>query len=203
MRRMANFVVTGTGRCGTAHCWRVLTQMGVPAAHETFFALDRRSFDDHDARAYEEYPTNDVALMAAPFLQKLSVPSLHIVRDPVETVNSFLHLRLPMKSSHEITDFINYWITLEGDSNEELWVDYWEKWNHMCAAAATFTVRVEDLSAGAVSDAFLAPIIGATGFGAMWQALGTTPNRAHQVSTTIVPPHLIDRLRRAGEAYGY
>jgi hypothetical protein len=200
---MADFVVTGTGRCGTAHCWRVLTHMGVPAAHEQFFELGRRSFDAADCRAYEEYPTNDVALMAAPFLRELSRPSLHIVRDPVATVNSFLHLQLPMTSSHAITDFINYWVALEGDSNEELWVDYWEKWNRMCADAATFTVRVEDLAAGTVSDAFLQPIIGTSGFVSTWQSLGVTPNRHHQVSSTIVPPHLIDRLRRAGEAYGY
>ena len=200
---MADFVVTGTGRCGTAHCWRVLTHMGIPAAHERFFELNRRSFDATDRLAYEQYPTNDVALMAAPFLHELSMPSLHIVRDPVETVNSFLHLQLPMKSSHPITDFINYWVELEGGSNEELWVDYWEKWNCLCAEAATFTVRVEDLSGGAVTDAFLAPIIGASGFATTWQSLGMTPNRVHDVSSTIVPPRLIDRLRRAGEAYGY
>src|SRR5580704_10620979 len=200
---MADFVVTGTGRCGTAHCWRVLTQMGIPAAHEEFFELGRRSFDDRDRLAYESYPTNDVALMAAPFLHQLRTPSLHIVRDPVETVNSFLHLQLPMQSAHPITDFINYWIKLEGRTNEELWVDYWEKWNRMCAESATFTVRVEALSDGSVSDAFLAPIVGAQGFGAMWRALGVTTNRVHEVTSTIVPPHLIDRLRCSGEDYGY
>jgi hypothetical protein len=200
---MADFVVTGTGRCGTAHCWRVLTQMGIPAAHEKFFELDRRSFDDDDRLAYEAYPTNDVALMAAPFLHLLRTPSLHIVRDPIETVNSFLHMQLPMRSSHPITDFINHWVALEGGSNEELWVDYWEKWNRLCAESATFTVRVEALADDTVSDAFLEPIVGASGFAAMWRTLGRTPNRHHEVNATIVPPHLIDRLRRAGEEYGY
>jgi len=79
--------------------------------------------------------------------------------------------------------------------------DYWEKWNQMCADAATFTVRVEALSKGAVSDAFLAPIIGQTGFVSAWQKLGKTPNRFHEVTSNLVPPHLIERLRRAGEAY--
>lgn len=199
---MADFVVTGTGRCGTAHCWRVLTQMGVPAAHEKFFSLDRRSFDDSDRRAYDVFPTNDVALMAAPFLQQLGKPALHIVRDPVETVNSFLHLQLPM-AGHEITDFINHWVTLEGESPEEQWADYWVKWNRMCADAATLTVQIETLSNGSVSDAFLAPIVGASGFVPMWQRMGKTVNRYHEVTANLVPPHVIERLRRAGEEYGY
>ena len=60
--------------------------MGVPAAHEQFFSLDRRSFDDSDRRAYDQWPTNDVALAAAPFLRELAA-AIHLVRDPVETVN--------------------------------------------------------------------------------------------------------------------
>lgn len=203
MAHMADFVVTGTGRCGTAHCWKALTRMGIPAAHETFFDLDRRSFTDEDARAYERYPTNDVALMAAPFLRQLSTPSIHIIRDPVATVNSFLHLRLDPRSPHVITDFINHWIDLEGDTSEERWADYWEKWNRMCADTATFTVQVEALSAGTVSDVFFSPIIGDSGFVRNWQAVGLTPNRVHEVNSIIVSPRTVDRLKRAGEAFGY
>lgn len=176
--------------------------MGVPAAHETFFGLDRRSFNDDDRRAYEAFPTNDVALTAAPFLRQLAKPALHIVRDPVETVNSFLHLKLPM-SGHEVIDFINHWVTLEGDTMADRWADYWEKWNRMCADEAACTVQVEALSNGTVSDAFLAPIVGVTGFVPVWQRLGRTVNRAHQVTTNLVPPHVVDRLRRSGEVYGY
>jgi hypothetical protein len=200
---MADFVVTGTGRCGTAHCWRVLTHIGVPAAHERFFELDRRSFDENDRLAYDAFPTNDVALMAAPFLSQVGKPSIHLVRDPVETVNSFLHLRLPMTASHEVTDFINHWMKIEGTTNEEQWADYWEKWNRMCAEHATYTVQVESLSRGDVSDVFLAPIIGAGGFVQAWQQLGITTNRVHEVTANLVPPHVADRLRRSGEEFGY
>lgn len=175
--------------------------MGVPAAHEQFFSLDRRSFDDSDRRAYDQWPTNDVALMAAPFLRELGKPAIHLVRDPVETVNSFLHMRIPV--GHEITGFINHWVTLEGETEAERWVDYWEKWNRMCANEATFTVQIEALSKGEVSDAFLAPIVGAPGFVPAWQRVGKTVNRHHEVTANLVPPQLIDRLRRAGEAYGY
>jgi hypothetical protein len=200
---MADFVVTGTGRCGTAHCWRTLMRMGIPAAHETFFDLDRRAFSDADARAYEAFPTNDVALMAAPFLHQLSTPSIHIIRDPVATVNSFLHLRIDLRLPHPITDFINYWMEIEGETSEERWADYWEKWNRLCADSATFTVQVEALSDGTVSDAFFAPIIGDEGFVRCWQAGGVTPNRVHDVNSLMVSPRTADRLRRAGEAFGY
>lgn len=200
---MATFVVTGTGRCGTAHCWRTLEHIGVPAAHEEFFHLDRRSFDAADARAYDACPSNDVSLMAAPFLRQLSVPVIHIVRNPIDTVNSFLHMRLDLRQPHVITDYINHWIKLEGETNEDLWADYWVKWNRLCAESAALTLRMEALSEGAISDAFIEPIVGESGFVAGWCALGATPNRYHAVTSNIVPARLVDRLQRAGEEYGY
>lgn len=200
---MADFVVTGTGRCGTAHCMIVLKQMGVPASHEAFFTLDRRSFDDRDRAAYDAHPVNDVALMAAPFLKQLGKPVLHLVRNPVDVVNSFLHMGLSPTVPHEITDFINHFVTLEGGSAAELWADYWVKWNRMCATEATFTVQVEALSRGEVIDAFVAPIVGAPGFVPHWQAAGRYKNRGHDITGNLVPPHVVDRLRRAGEEFGY
>jgi hypothetical protein len=200
---MADFVVTGTGRCGTAHCMITLKLMGVPAAHETFFTLGRRGFDESDRRAYDAFPTNDVALMAAPFLKQIGKPALHLVRDPVDVVNSFLHLQLSPLVPHEITDFINHFVTLEGETAADQWADYWIKWNRMCAEEATFTVQVEALSRGQIPDVFLAPIIGAPGFVQHWRAAGRFKNRVHDVTGNLVPPHVADRLRRAGEAYGY
>jgi hypothetical protein len=73
----------------------------------------------------------------------------------------------------------------------------------MCADAATFTARVESLSNGEVTDDQLKPVIAVPGFVTSWQTLGITTNRVHRVSANLVPPHLVDRLRRAGEEYGY
>lgn len=200
---MADFVVTGTGRCGTALCMIVLKQMGVPAEHENFFTLDRRAFDERDRLAYDAHPTNDVALMAAPFLKQLGKPVLHLVRNPVDVVNSFLHMQLSPLVPHEITDFINYWMKLEGDTAADLWADYWIKWNRMCAEDAAATVQIEALSNATVSDAFIAPIIGVPGFVQHWRAAGRYKNRGHDVTGNLVPPHVVERLRRAGEEYGY
>ncbi len=200
---MANFVVTGTGRCGTAHCMITLRQMGVPATHEEFFTLDRRSFDERDRLAYDACAANDVALMAAPFLKQLGKPVLHLVRNPVDVVNSFLHMQLSPAEPHEITDFVNHFVVLEGASAADLWADYWIKWNRMCAEDAAMTVQVEALSRGEISDAFIQPIIGAAGFVQHWKAAGRFKNRAHDITGNLVPPHVVERLRRAGEEYGY
>ncbi len=200
---MADFVVTGTGRCGTAHCMITMKQMGVPAAHEKFFTLSRRTFDDRDRLAYDACPTNDVALMAAPFLKLIQKPVLHLVREPIEVVNSFLHMQLSPRVPHEITDFINHFVTLEGESAAELWADYWVKWNRLCAADATLTVQVEALNRGEISDAFLAPLLGAAGFPQHWRAAGRFKNRPHEITGNLVPPHVAERLRRAGEEFGY
>jgi hypothetical protein len=200
---MADFIVTGTGRCGTAHCLRVLKLLGVPSSHETFFNADRRTFDESDRKAYAEYPSNDISLFAAPFLRAAGVPAIHLVRDPVACVNSLLHLRLPLSCDHPLCEFIRRSIAPEGECEEELWVDYWEKWNRLCADAATLTVRVESLSNGEVSEESLTSLVGAPGFVQQWRTLGITKNRIHQVNEVLVPDRLLPRLRRAGEAYGY
>ena len=181
----------------------VLKQMGVPASHEAFFTLDRRAFTEQDRAAYAAHPTNDVAPMAAPFLRQVGTPVLHLVRSPVDVVNSFLHLQLSPTVPHEVTDFINHFVTLEGGSAAELWADYWVKWNRMCAADATITLQAEALSAGLVSDIFLTPIIGVPGFTQQWQTAGRYKNRAHELTGNLVPPHVVNRLRQADEEYGY
>jgi len=200
---MADFVATGTGRCGTAHLFRVLNQVGVPATHETFFGFDRRTFGAGDRDAYRAASHNDVSLMAAPFLNTVGVPSIHLVRDPIQCVNSLLHLRIPLSADHELCHFINHFVTPEGDSDEERWVDYWEKWNRLCARAATMTIRIEALSAGEVRDEDLEPIVGTRGVVATWRELGVTTNRYHQITDVRIPPALIPRLERAGMEYGY
>jgi hypothetical protein len=200
---MADFVVTGTGRCGTAHFFRVLNALGVPTTHETFFGFERDRFDAADRAAYKAATHNDVSLMAAPFLADVGVPSIHLVREPVKCVNSFLHLRLPLSADHPLCHFIHRFTTLEGDSDEDQWADYWEKWNALCARSATLTLRVEALSNGEVSDDELAPILGVRGFVQKWRELGVTPNRMHPIDVLSMPPPVLERLERAGERYGY
>jgi hypothetical protein len=200
---MATFVVTGTGRCGTAHAWRALRGLGVPTTHETFFRADRRSLPPADAAEYAADTSNDVSLYAAPFLREAGVPSLHLVRDPIATVNSLLHLRLPLACSHELCEFIRHFVTPEGDTDEAQWADYWVKWNQLCAAQATLTVRVEALTSGDVDREAIESLLGVPGFVDRWRELGVTPNRLHKVDAMRVPGHLHARLRGAGEAYGY
>jgi hypothetical protein len=200
---MATFVVTGTGRCGTAHIFKALNQLGVPASHETFFSFERERFSDEDRASYRAASHNDVSLMAAPFLRDVGVPSIHLVREPVACVNSFLHLLLPLSSDHRLCHFINRWVDPQGDTDEERWVDYWEKWNRMCAESATVTLRVEAFSAGDVSEDVLEPIVGRRGLADMWRQLGATPNRLHAVKGSLVPEALVPRLKRAGAEYGY
>ena len=48
-------------------------------------------------------------------------------------------MRIPV--GHEITNFINHWVTLEGETEAERWADYWEKEPHV-RNEATFTCRL-------------------------------------------------------------
>lgn len=111
------YLVTGTGRCGTVFMARLLTSVGVPCGHETIFdwqgqygakqrltgkrklelsIASRRQFNPvtEQSQTVSEWvnPSEIVAessYMAAPFLEEITCPVIHVVRHPVKVVRSF------------------------------------------------------------------------------------------------------------------
>lgn len=106
-----DYLVTGTGRCGTVNLAMTLTSVGVPCSHERFFngnsleeavALLRShgGRNSHCSTAHAGLPTDgaDVkacaSYMAAPFLADPlfeNTTVIHVVRHPVKVLLSFLN----------------------------------------------------------------------------------------------------------------
>lgn len=112
------FIVTGTGRCGTVFAARFLTSLGIPCGHESIFNHSSTGIKERivnpNKRFISECSTNDFvdgkrqslpkwvipsetqaesSYMAAPYLNMeeiLNIPLIHIVRNPIKVVSSFI-----------------------------------------------------------------------------------------------------------------
>lgn len=114
-----DYLVVGTGRCGTVYLARLLTSLGVPCGHECCF--DWRGFDYAKAKLDGLIPIEtsecsqvkfedgihipvakwldesaivaESSYMAAPFIQSeifKDTKIIHVVRNPVRVINSFV-----------------------------------------------------------------------------------------------------------------
>lgn len=101
------YIVTGTGRCGSSYCAKLLTSLGIPCGHESIF--DYNGLDVASKRIGGELPITlsevsqkdgrwidpttiiaESSYCAAPFLNHFSVPVIHITRHPLKVISSFL-----------------------------------------------------------------------------------------------------------------
>jgi hypothetical protein len=117
-----DYVVTGTGRCGTVYMAKLLSSIGIGCGHETIFQPDGIEFAIERIKNSTELPALNVSFaakltsktdekqgiswfqgdfeicadssyMAAPYLdhpllEKTSI--IHVVRNPIDVINSFL-----------------------------------------------------------------------------------------------------------------
>lgn len=116
-----DYLVTGTGRCGTVGLARLLTSAGLPCGHESFFdskglevALTRLSGEKRIKLSWVStnemkldgswHPTNEwvdifavtseSSYFAAPYLKHEALEGtkvIHVVRNPIKVVNSFVN----------------------------------------------------------------------------------------------------------------
>ena len=104
-----DYIITGTGRCGTLFAANYLTSSGIPCTHEavfTPFGLDyalevlagkrkpvssKVSIGDNLSDDYEMYLNAESSYMSAPFLGEFSRSQvIHMVRNPIKVVASFV-----------------------------------------------------------------------------------------------------------------
>lgn len=115
-----NYLVVGTGRCGTVFLAKLLSSVGIPCGHETFFQCDDLAFErlkdspelpslnvSWIARCASEQDEQegklwfgekrkleaDSSYMAAPFLDNPALDQtaiIHVVRHPLKVINSFI-----------------------------------------------------------------------------------------------------------------
>lgn len=78
------FIVTGTGRCGTRYMSHLLRGAGIKCGHENIFGP---SNEDGVWPADTKYVV-DSSWLAAPFLAQYSCPVVHVVRSPLHCIRS-------------------------------------------------------------------------------------------------------------------
>ena len=168
------YLVTGTGRCGTLFFANLLTSMGLPCTHEAVFtngALEkaRRVLSGevpHESSeisrgsllAEGSVPVAESSYMAAPFLKIVDAQVIHVVRDPVKVVSSFIGFEyfldrepthLPHNSEHiKYEEFIYSFLPELREDMPQL--DraclYYVRWNRMIEKSGKVSLfhRIED-----------------------------------------------------------
>lgn len=112
------YLVTGTGRCGTVFCARLLTSLGIPCGHECCFDWRGLDYAKVKLEGYKPLETSEISkiewknnnfhsipswldesaieaessYMAAPFLDDDCLKDtkiIHVIRNPIKVLNSF------------------------------------------------------------------------------------------------------------------
>jgi hypothetical protein len=168
------YLVTGTGRCGTLFFANLLTSMGFPCTHEAVFttgALEkaRRVLSGETPHESSEIsrgfllaegvsPVAESSYMAAPFLKVVDAQVIHVVRNPVKVVSSFIGFEyfldkepthLPHNSEHiKYEKFIYSFLPemREEMSQLERASLYYVRWNRMIEESGRVSLfhRIED-----------------------------------------------------------
>ena len=152
-RAAHRFVITGTGRCGTAYLAALFRQVQVPCGHEMIYTPQGpQPWYTHQG---------DSSWMAAPYLSEFREVHpggtvIHLLRNPLAVANSLLgihffdpavdhgayreyalrHLRLPLEDLDEVERVATFIVV----------------WNNRIAGQADLTVKLEDLTPDRLRD---------------------------------------------------
>jgi hypothetical protein len=116
------YVVTGTGRCGTLFMANLLTSMGLPCTHEAVFttegwdyawsvmnglepAVNSRISQGDNLSDYEIDLVAESSYMAAPFISRMKVGVIHVVRNPFKVIGSLVGYGFRQFSKSSPTEF--------------------------------------------------------------------------------------------------
>lgn len=101
------YIATGTGRCGTLFVANFLTSAGIPCSHEAIFTPKGLDFAKLVIEEKENSSNSKISkksiltefsptvsaessYMSAPFLSNFDSQIIHLVRNPMDVINSFL-----------------------------------------------------------------------------------------------------------------
>jgi hypothetical protein len=165
-----DYVVTGTGRCGTLFLANFLTSAGIPCTHEAIFTLRGLDFAFSVLRGEDKAISSNISkgdnlseyemeiraessYMSAPFLAGLNTKVIHIVRNPIKVIASFLGPEFayfsnafPSSQNEDHIRYENFIYDNLPELREEMpQLDraclYWTGWNEMIEASGTVSYR--------------------------------------------------------------
>lgn len=134
------FVVVGTGRCGTGYVASVLNEVGIRCGHEDVYGPD----GVHPSRRLR----GDASWLAAPSLDHFRGVVWHLVRHPIAVVQSFLHLGFFRTEPWDVyKDYAARFVPFSADELDTA-IRWYVEWNRRCEAVADFRCQLEDIEPG-------------------------------------------------------
>jgi hypothetical protein len=142
-----DLLITGTGRCGTKFMAEWLTKSGVPCGHEAVFSY----------RGYTPQPglVADSSWLAVPYLGLYTGRIVHVVRNPLAVIRSFIGTRHfgPFGPKHRDRPWYQFMALHFGYTDEDpvqQAMRYWIEWNrriecHKAETGDVWTRRLESL----------------------------------------------------------
>ncbi len=97
------YLITGTGRCGTVSCALLLNKIGIPCSHEAIFTYNGFIEQNIDEEVENSFLSSfhignkikciaESSYMAAPYLDKIpNTKIIHVLRNPLKVVKSYTH----------------------------------------------------------------------------------------------------------------
>jgi len=178
-RRSHRFVVTGTGRCGTAYLAALFRQIRIPCGHETVFGPDGPQ--EWGGRQ------GDSSWMAAPFLP-LDGKVFHLLRNPLAVADSLVGIGFfdPKIDHGKYREFARSWCPQAFQTDDPILAatTFIICWNQMIAPHADMTVRVEEITPTVLRD--------------LARQVGAEPGLFYTGQEMVKVPTNLNSRRRAG-----
>ncbi|WP_334142960.1 hypothetical protein [Rhabdothermincola sp.] len=197
---LPEFVIVGTGRCGTAYIAKLLREMGVRCGHEAVFS--KRGVTA--SRTLQ----GDASWLAVPYLAHYRGVVLHQTREPMATINSFVgvHRFSQQLDPKRSISFVAKHFEITGDEVADS-MRWYVDWNERCEPYALLRYQVEQVPER------IGEILRTLGLtveqARIDQALAAVPTttntktRAALAFDDLPAGPLRDRLARTAERYGY
>lgn len=130
------FIVVGTGRCGTGFTSHLLTRSGISCGHESVFSAQglRR----------EKHLIADASWLAIPYLSQLDLPVVHQVREPMAVISSFVNIGF-FAADNSFTRYASNFFSRSSDPIESA-VRWWIYMTGEAQAHSKYIVKFESLS---------------------------------------------------------
>jgi len=140
-----DYLIVGSGRCGTKYCQQLLCSLGIGCSHEAVFHINVTNAEIYPlvGEEYWHWKEGYVAessFMAAPFLSNpilTNTKIIHLIRDPIKVIQSFVGLNffsgkkgIHLPYENFIYNFLPELRHVENDPiSKSIW--YYKLWNDM------------------------------------------------------------------------
>ena len=161
-----HFLITGTGRSGTGYIRHLLSRCLIPVGHEEIFNPKNIMAETTEWGDYR----GESSWLAAPFIESLNVPTVQLVRNPLETLRSLVGIGFLARTNPGHEPYENFVLETLGttalyatDDRDEIirrCVDFMYEWSALIEGFDVPRWRVEDLQDITIANELVMHLIG-------------------------------------------